>query len=97
MTYISEIIDDGDIPKFIVTPEGAPEYKQVASTATAAWTPILQRVNDLKSESDPSKKRTVAVSGTILSLSLSRSQHRSSLPSPLSSVSVSSPVCDLSS
>jgi hypothetical protein len=71
MTYISEIIDDGDIPKFIVTPEGAPEYKQVASTATAAWTPILQRVNDLKSESDPSKKRTVAVSGTILSLSLS--------------------------
>ena len=60
VTYVSEIHDGGDHPKFSVTPQGATGEKQYHSSATAAWTSVIKKIQDKLSDD---KKGNTAVSG----------------------------------
>jgi hypothetical protein len=42
VTYESRIVDGGDSPKFIVTPEDSPELAAEGTSATGAWTIVIK-------------------------------------------------------
>jgi hypothetical protein len=60
VTYVSEIHDGGDYPKFSVTQQGAPGERQYHHSATAAWTAVIKRIQDSLTDD---KKGNTAVSG----------------------------------
>lgn len=53
--YYSEIRDGGDAPLFVLTCEESPDKPIVTNTATAAWTVVVKRINEIKTEEQ--KKR----------------------------------------
>ncbi|KAJ3413785.1 hypothetical protein HDV05_007536 [Chytridiales sp. JEL 0842] len=57
-TYTSEIVDSEDGPKFIVTPQDAPEKAATGSSATGAWTIIIKAANLIRG-----KEHTSSASG----------------------------------
>jgi superfamily II DNA or RNA helicase len=56
--YTCEIVDDGERPLFVVTPEDDPANASKAPSASQAWKNILDRVNKLKA--DNSKRSSVS-------------------------------------
>lgn len=50
--YVCEIVDDGERPLFVVTPEDDPENPSKAHSASQAWKNILDRVNKLKADNN---------------------------------------------
>lgn len=56
--YICEILDGGDCPLYRVTPEDDAEHPSMASSPSAAWQTILQRIKD-----NEGRQATTSVSG----------------------------------
>ncbi|KAJ3143229.1 hypothetical protein HK100_000028 [Physocladia obscura] len=48
MNYMCEILDGGDSPKFVVTPEECPDRAVSATSATGAWVPFLKAAHGLR-------------------------------------------------
>lgn len=61
-SYMCEILDGGEVPEFVVTPEDDPDNPAKGTSATSAWEKILKRVNELKTE-ETGKRLYTAVSG----------------------------------
>lgn len=62
VTYVSEIHDGGDYPKFSVTPQGHTGEKQYHQSATAAWTAVIKKIQD-SNQAETGKRGNTAVSG----------------------------------
>ncbi|KAI8618141.1 F/Y-rich N-terminus-domain-containing protein [Chytriomyces sp. MP71] len=50
VNYSCEVMDGGEGPRFVVTPEDCPERSVSAISTTGAWTPILKAANELRSK-----------------------------------------------
>lgn len=60
--YTSEIREGGEAPIFVLTSEDAPDQPILAQSATAAWTVIVKKVNEIKTE-EQGKRVFTNVSG----------------------------------
>ncbi|KAI9336638.1 F/Y-rich N-terminus-domain-containing protein, partial [Zopfochytrium polystomum] len=48
VTYTCTIVEAGDAPKFVVTPEDAPDRAAVGNSATGAWATIVKTAHQLR-------------------------------------------------
>jgi hypothetical protein len=47
-TFTCEIMDGGDVPQFVLTPQDDPENQIIGNSATGAWTTAVKRANLLR-------------------------------------------------